>query len=91
MRFYIPALLAAVLAAASFLPAAQAAPVDTGWRAELMQKADYRSDYRGGYVRRGERWGYGANCRELRRACMYKRELGEEGMGNCQRYREMCR
>ena len=30
-------------------------------------------------------------CRELRYACMHKEEMGEEGMGNCQRYREMCR
>ena len=30
-------------------------------------------------------------CRELRAACMHKEELGEEGMGNCRRYRSMCR
>ena len=29
-------------------------------------------------------------CEELRRACMYKEERGEEGMGNCRRYRETC-
>ena len=33
----------------------------------------------------------GGRCRELRAACMHKEELGEQGMGNCQRYREMCR
>ena len=32
----------------------------------------------------------GGNCRELRAACMHKQELGETGMGNCQRYRELC-
>jgi hypothetical protein len=32
----------------------------------------------------------GADCRELRAACMHKEELGETGMGNCQRYRELC-
>lgn len=32
-----------------------------------------------------------AQCRELRRACLYKEELGEVGMGNCRRYRELCR
>lgn len=32
----------------------------------------------------------GGECRELRAACMHKQELGETGMGNCQRYREMC-
>ena len=33
----------------------------------------------------------GGGCRELRQACLHKEELGEQGMGNCQRYREMCR
>jgi hypothetical protein len=35
-------------------------------------------------------WGPG-RCRELRAACMHKQELGEQGMGNCRRYRELCR
>ena len=30
-------------------------------------------------------------CARLRRACRHKEERGEEGMGNCRRYREMCR
>ena len=30
------------------------------------------------------------NCRELRRACEMKEELGERGQGNCQRYRQLC-
>ena len=30
-------------------------------------------------------------CEELRRACLHKEELGEEGEGNCRRYRETCR
>jgi hypothetical protein len=37
--------------------------------------------------------GYGADrgeCRELRQACLHKEELGEQGMGNCRRYREVC-
>ena len=29
-------------------------------------------------------------CRELRKACLNKEELGEQGQGNCQRYRRMC-
>ena len=33
----------------------------------------------------------GRECRELRAACIHKEELGEEGQGNCQRYREICR
>ena len=32
----------------------------------------------------------GGQCRELRAACMHKEELGEQGQGNCRRYREMC-
>jgi hypothetical protein len=34
--------------------------------------------------------GGGRECRELRAACMHKEELGEQGQGNCQRYREVC-
>jgi hypothetical protein len=34
---------------------------------------------------------YGSgSCAELRRACLYKRELGERGQGNCSRYRAEC-
>ena len=32
----------------------------------------------------------GGRCAELRQACLHKQELGEVGMGNCQRYRAMC-
>jgi len=32
----------------------------------------------------------GGRCREMRAACMHKQELGEQGMGNCRRYRELC-
>jgi len=30
-------------------------------------------------------------CAELRRACLNKEELGEQGEGNCRRYRRTCR
>ena len=33
----------------------------------------------------------GRDCEELRRACLHKDELGEEGEGNCRRYRETCK
>jgi hypothetical protein len=33
----------------------------------------------------------GGRCAELRQACLHKGELGEQGMGNCQRYRAICR
>lgn len=32
-----------------------------------------------------------ADCHELRLACLHKEDLGEQGQGNCRRYREMCR
>jgi hypothetical protein len=49
----------------------------------------YHRHYDDGY-HRGDRYG-GGRCRELRQACLHKEELGEAGMGNCRRYREMCR
>jgi hypothetical protein len=30
-------------------------------------------------------------CYELRNACLKKNQLGEQGQGNCRRYREECR
>ena len=30
-------------------------------------------------------------CAELRNACLHKGELGEQGEGNCRRYRMTCR
>lgn len=30
-------------------------------------------------------------CSELRRACLNKERLGEQGEGNCRRYRTLCR
>src|SRR3954447_3915702 len=32
----------------------------------------------------------GNQCEELRAACESKRQLGEQGEGNCRRYRQMC-
>jgi hypothetical protein len=55
----------------------------------------YHRDYDDGYHRgyddyhHGDRYG-GGRCRELRQACLHKEELGEQGMGNCRRYRELC-
>ena len=33
----------------------------------------------------------GGECRELRRACLNKERLGEQGEGNCRRYRANCK
>jgi hypothetical protein len=30
-------------------------------------------------------------CRELRRACLSEEELGEQGQGDCEGYRETCK
>ena len=38
-----------------------------------------------------DREGLRGDCEELRRACLHKDELGEEGEGNCRRYRETCK
>jgi hypothetical protein len=47
----------------------------------------YHGYYHGRSVyRRG-----GGECRELRLACTHKEELGEQGQGNCRRYRQVCR
>lgn len=32
----------------------------------------------------------GGRCAELRQGCLHKQELGEQGMGNCSRYRALC-
>ena len=82
MRKY---LLATAMAALIAIPASALAESD-GLSAEAVQIKHQR----GGDYGRGH-WGYGENCRELRRACLNKEELGEVGRGNCQRYREMCR
>ncbi len=34
--------------------------------------------------------GRGGQCEQLRRACELKDQLGEQGSGNCRRYREAC-
>ena len=39
---------------------------------------------------RGRRGGGGGQCEELRLACENKDRLGEQGEGNCRRYRETC-
>ncbi|WP_457798230.1 hypothetical protein [Methylocystis sp. S23] len=79
MRSYI---LASCMMAA-FAPPVAAAPSDPAPEARIQQIT--HRDYNRG------RWGYGADCRELRRACLYKEDLGEQGRGNCRRYRELCR
>jgi hypothetical protein len=45
-----------------------------------------------GGVRIGQpRQSRAALCQELRAACLNKEQLGEQGEGNCRRYRQTCR
>ena len=53
-----------------------------GFRVRPYGGDGYREEY---HHHRG-----GDDCRELRLACLHKDELGEQGQGNCQRYRENC-
>jgi hypothetical protein len=43
-----------------------------------------------GGVRIDDGRGRGGQCEELRLACENKNRLGEQGEGNCRRYRETC-
>ena len=46
----------------------------------------------GVHIDRGrDREGRQGECEKLRRACLHKEELGEEGEGNCRRFRETCK
>jgi hypothetical protein len=74
-------LILASALAALFMAPGFAPPAFAGDEAQI-EKVDHRRSH--------GRWGYGPDCRELRRACMYKRELREEGRGNCERYRRLC-
>jgi hypothetical protein len=67
------------LALAFGLNAAQAAPLSG--RPQVQSAAS-------GLVKQVQ-WESGY-CRQLRYGCAYKHRLGEEGEGNCRRYREQC-
>ena len=38
-----------------------------------------------------DRGGARHDCEDLRKSCLHKDELGEEGEGNCRRFRETCK
>ena len=46
----------------------------------------YYNRYEGLY----DRYDESERCRELRGVCTHKEKLGEQGMGNCRRFRELC-
>ena len=62
---------------------------------------EYQQRCEGREERRGEDWREGregrdrgpgrGQCEELRKACLNKDQLGEQGEGNCRRYRQTCR
>ncbi len=82
--------LALSLAAAVMLFAAPASTIAQQF--EIGPGGVRVEPYRHGYYRHGYgRYGYAPDCRALRRACLYKGELGETGQGNCERYRRLCR
>jgi hypothetical protein len=78
MRLY--ALAAIVAAAALFFPVpASSQGIEIGPGGVHID-----SDHDWAGPREGE-------CEELRKACLHKEELGEQGEGNCRRYRETCK
>lgn len=83
MRTYILAIAAAAALFAS-APAAFSQDVEIGPGGVRVEPfPHYQGRYQGRSVSRGR-------CAELRQACMHKEELGEQGRGNCQRYRHYC-
>jgi hypothetical protein len=77
MRNYV---LAAIAAACFVLPTTAFSQVEVGPGGVRVGPGYHR------YYNRDE-----GRCHELRQACLHKNELGEQGMGNCQRYRTVCR
>ena len=55
--------------------------------AEIVNRYNARCAASAAPARRGG----GGECEELRAACLRKDQLGEQGEGNCRRYREICR
>ena len=81
MRTYVLAMLTAALFALPTSAAFSQVDVEVGPGGVRVGPGYHRHYY--------NRYGEG-RCAELRQACVHKGQLGEEGMGNCRRYREMC-
>jgi hypothetical protein len=79
MRTYIPAMATAALFAIPTAAFSENIYVGPGGVRVGPGPHHYYNRYEGG------------RCGELRQACLHKEQLGEQGMGNCQRYRAMCR
>jgi hypothetical protein len=80
MRTYALAIAAAALFALPTSAFSQGVELGPGG---VRIEPSYHGDYHG-------RSAYGGECRELRQACIHKEELGEQGQGNCERYRRRC-
>jgi hypothetical protein len=82
---------AIAVAAALFSPiSASSQQIEIGPGGVHIDRDGDREGYR---QRDGDREGYrhrDGECAHLRRACEHKDELGEQGEGNCRRYRETC-
>jgi hypothetical protein len=79
MRTIFAGMIAVAGLALFSVPTATAAPLGgetrAGSRAGMIEQVQYgRSRY----------------CERLRRACTFKEERGEQGEGNCRRYRREC-
>jgi len=81
MRTYASVIVGAALFA--FPAAALAQDVEIGPGGVGIGPGYHHHYYQGRSVGR-------RNCYEMRQACLNKRELGEEGRGNCQHYRHFC-
>ena len=79
MRRFVFGLLMAIGLGFAGFSAASAAPI-TGTQAGQTAAVS-------GMVEQVQYAGY---CERLRRACIYKEERGEQGRGNCHRYRVEC-
>jgi hypothetical protein len=88
MRAYVVAIATAALFAVPTSAFSQV-DVEVGPGGVYVGPRYHRDHDDRGY--QGDRHYGGGRCRELRQACLHKEELGEQGMGNCRRYREMCR
>jgi hypothetical protein len=79
MRISLLACVAASLVGLSGLATASSAAPNGDLRSAVTQH---------GIVEQAQ---YSRYCARLRRACEYKHQRGEEGEGNCRRYRRECR
>ena len=85
MRAYLLAIAGAALFALPTSALSQGIEIGPGGVQVTPGPSPYYHDY---HDYQGRHW---ERCRHLRWACIHKEELGEQGLGNCRRYRELCR